>query len=542
MPASSDFLDPGSLTLSRGRVPSTDRSIGRVQPSTPAFPFPGPVEQTTMSLQDAVIAANRFGLGARPGDLDRIAGDARGWLRTQLTPETALPAPLAALPSTAEDEAAFTDWLASLHLNDNAGAALKAYRAGPAAAMTSQGGAAQDGVAMAPDGGKLSIEQSYVRTLLPRYETALQARIAAATTTERPFFERMVHFWSNHFTVSAAKPEAIALPPSFERDVVRTHAMGRFEDMLIASSQHPGMLIYLDNYLSIGPNSFIAGHPEYLPPRLRQRMSGLNENLAREILELHTLGVRSGYTQADVTSFAKILTGWSVKRPRQAGADGKLFRFIDVNHEPGPQTLLGVGYSQAGVDQGEAALRALARHPATADHIATKLARHFVADDPPPAAVAKLSKAFRDSDGDLAALSGALIDLPEAWAPEPAKLKPPEDYLVSGLRAMGGPRLTGRQLTAVLDRMGQKPWFAPGPNGWADVAGEWIGPDPVWKRIEWADAAGKAMATTGLDPAVLAKQTLGPRVSPATLEAIRRAESPAQGLSLLLASAEFQRR
>jgi uncharacterized protein (DUF1800 family) len=257
---------------------------------------------------------------------------------------------------------------------------------------------------------------------------------------------------------------------------------------------------------------------------------------------LHTLGVRSGYTQADVISFAKILTGWSVQGARRAGADGRPFRFVNATHEPGTQVLLGSSYPQAGVAQGEAALRALARHPATAQHIATKLARHFVADDPPPAAVERLAKTFRDTDGDLAKISAALVDLPEAWAPAPAKLKPPEDYVVSAVRAIGGPRLKGLQLTALFDRMGQKPWFAPGPDGWADTAANWIGPDPVWKRIEFADAAGKAMASTGLDPAVLAKETLGPGVSPATLEAIHRAESPAQGLSLLLASADFQRR
>ena len=492
-----------------------------------------------MSLQDAAIAANRFGLGARPGELSRIAGDPRGWLRAQLTPEPALPAPLAALPSTAEDEAAFTDWLATLHLDGEDGEALKAYNAEHQHAAMA---AAPDMAQGAPDSGKLSVEQSYVRTLLPRYAAALAARIDVATTTDRPFFERLVHFWSNHFTVSAAKPQVIALPPSFERDVVRAHVMGRFEDMLLASSQHPGMLIYLDNYLSVGPNSFIVSHPQYLPERLRGRMTGLNENLAREVLELHTLGVRSGYTQADVTSFAKILTGWSVQGSRRAGGDGRPFRFAAAAHEPGTQVLLGVSYPQAGAQQGEAALRALAKHPATADHIATKLARHFVSDDPPPAAVAKLSKVFRETDGDLARVSACLIDLPEAWSPAPAKLKPPEDYVVSAMRALGGPRLKGFQLTALFDRMGQKPYFAPGPDGWADIAANWIGPDPVWKRIEWADAAGKAMATTDLDPAVLAKDTLGPNVSPATLEAIRRAESPAQGLSLLLASADFQRR
>ena len=492
-----------------------------------------------MSLVDAAIAANRFGLGARPGDLDKIKADPRGWLRAQLTPETTLPPPLAALPSTAEDKDAFTDWVASLRLSDDAGEYLR-RQAGKPVAMT---GDMSDKDAMAADGGKLSVEQSYVRTLLPRYASALEARIEVASTTERPFFERLVHFWSNHFTVSAAKPEIIALPAAFERDVVRPRVTGRFEDMLMASSKHPAMLIYLDNWSSVGPNSFIAGHPQYLPPYLRKRMTGLNENLAREILELHTLGVRTGYTQADVTSFAKILTGWSVQgRDRPPSPDGSLFRFIAVNHEPGTQTLLGAAYPQEGVAQGEAALRALARHPATAHHIATKLARHFVADAPPPAAVTRLAKTFRDTDGDLAQVSAALIELPEAWAPAPAKLKPPEDYVVSAMRALGGPKLKGLQLTALFDRMGQKPWFAPGPDGWADVAANWIGPDPVWKRIEWADAAGKAMATTGLDPARLARETVGPNLNPATLEAIRRAESPAQGVSILLASADFQRR
>jgi uncharacterized protein (DUF1800 family) len=480
-----------------------------------------------MSLVDAAIAANRFGLGARPGELARIAADPRGWLRGQLTPEPALPAPLAALPSTADDDAAFTRWLASLNLGRGAAAGAMASPAPNA---------------MASDNRKLGVEQSYARALLPGYAAAVEARFNVAATTDRPFFERLVHFWSNHFTVSAAKPNVIALPPAFERDVIRAHVMGRFDDMLMASTRHPGMLIYLDNYLSVGPNSFIAGHPNYLTRGLRGRVSGLNENLAREILELHTLGVRSGYTQADVTSFARILTGWSVRGPRQAGPDGDLFHFQPASHEPGTHVLLGVSYPQAGVEQGEAALRALARHPATADHIAAKLARHFVADDPPQAAVAKLARVFRDTGGDLAAVSAALIDLPRAWSPAPAKLKPPEDFVVSGVRAMGGPRLTGLQLIAVFDRMGQKPYWAPGPDGWADVAANWIGPDPIWKRIEWADAAGKAMANAGMDPAALAADVLGPTVSPATLEAITRADSPAQGLALLLASSEFQRR
>ena len=161
-----------------------------------------------MSLVEAAIAANRFGLGARPGELTRIAGDPRGWLRAQLTPETALPAPLAALPSTADDEAAFTRWLATLHLGGEAGEAVKAYGGGRAGGAMTPG--ADSG--MAPDRSKLSVEQSYVRTLLPRYATALQARIDVATSTDQPFFERLVHFWVNHFVVSGAKPGAITMP------------------------------------------------------------------------------------------------------------------------------------------------------------------------------------------------------------------------------------------------------------------------------------------------------------------------------------------
>ncbi len=508
-----------------------------------------------MSLQDAAIAANRFGLGARPGELRTIAGDPRGWLRAQLTPEADLPAPLKTLPSTEDDIAAFPRWIASIGLN--AGSVAKLYQKGGAASAgmtdTMMKGSAHDaakgGAPGLPPG--VSIEQSFVKTFGPRYVTALQARMQVATTTDRPYFERLVHFWSNHFTVSSAKPSSVAMPPSFERDVCRAHAVGKFRGMLRASCKHPAMLVYLDNYLSIGPNSYVAKHPEVLPAEARGYLNGLNENLAREILELHTLGVRSGYTQADVTSLARIITGWGVKRGKgggqfdeTGGADASpLFRFNNYLHEPGTQTLLGKTYNQLGQEQGDAALRDIAAHPATASHIATKLVRHFVADDPPPSALEAIARVFRDTDGDLHAVCLALIDLPEAWSPSAMKFKPPEDYLISAVRAMDGkPQLTGYQLTALLDRMGQKPWYAAGPNGWADVEGEWIGPDPIWKRIEWADAVAKGVANAKVDPAAIAYEALGPALTPASTDAIRRAESPAQGLAIFLVSPEFQRR
>jgi uncharacterized protein (DUF1800 family) len=291
-----------------------------------------------MSLQDAAIAANRFGLGARPGELKTISGDPRGWLIAQLQPETALPAPLAALPTTAEDTAAFLQWIASLGLGGDAGQLSRLYRGQKSSRTPSMETTASGAAPAMSDPNKgLSVEQSYVRTFLPRYATALEARFAVATTTDRPLFERLVHFWGNHFTVSAAKPQSIATVPSFERDVARRHAMGRFGEMLLASTTHPAMLVYLDNVYSVGPNSYIAEHPNVLPPALQARMKGINENLAREILELHTLGVRTGYTQADVTSFAKILTGWMIVRPGQAGrgqGETGLFHFQPYAHEP----------------------------------------------------------------------------------------------------------------------------------------------------------------------------------------------------------------
>jgi uncharacterized protein (DUF1800 family) len=495
-----------------------------------------------MSVQDATIAVNRFGLGARPGEIKAVSSDPRGWLIAQLEPETQLPAPLAALPGTAEDTNAFLQWIAALGLRDGDAQALsRLYQGQKGAAQTpvSPG----DGMTDAAKG--LTVEQSYVKTFLPRYATALDARFTVAVATERPFFERLTHFWGNHFTVSGAKPQSLPTVSSFDRDVARRHAVGSFGDMLRASCTHPAMLVYLDNVYSIGPNSYIAHHPDVLPAALQSRMKGINENLAREILELHTLGVRSGYTQTDVTNFAKIITGWMIVRPgsrAQGSGETGLFHFQPYAHEPGPQTVLGRTYDEGGVEQGMAALHDFARHPATAHHIAAKLARHFIADDPPQAVTARLAKTFQDTDGDLKSVMIALIHSPEAWSPDAAKMKPPEDYVISVARALGAPPIGGLKLVALLDRMGQKPYYAPGPDGWADVEGEWIGPDSIWKRIEWASAISKSTASADVDPAAVAIEALGPTVSPPTFDAIRLAESPAQGLAILLSSPEFQRR
>ena len=253
------------------------------------------------------------------------------------------------------------------------------------------------------------------------------ARLQRALMADCGFSERLVAFWSNHFCISAAKGELARIwAGAFEREAIRPHVLGRFSEMLMAVEQHPAMLFFLDNQQSLGPDSR-AG---------QNRKRGLNENLAREIMELHTLGVGGGYTQEDVTSLARIITGWTFAgRQGQLGTPG-MFVFNANAHEPGPQTLLGKTYADTGLSQGEAALADIARHPSTAKFIAFKFARHFVADDPPLALVARLQEVFRKTDGDLLALATTLVDSDEAWQAPRTKIRHPCGYLVASCRLM----------------------------------------------------------------------------------------------------------
>jgi uncharacterized protein (DUF1800 family) len=489
-------------------------------------------------LRLAAIAAHRFGFGPRPGELRAIAGDPRGWLKSQLGRQSAPPAPIAALPPAEDDLLAFGRWLAQRRL-----------RGGNAQRLEER--AERQGVTQ-EELQRLSIEEDFVENFRARVTRAVGARIEAAMITDTPVHERLVHFWSNHFTVSAVKPGAVALPPSFEKDAIRPHVGGRFADMLLASTKHPGMIVYLDNWLSIGPNSQAAQNPRHarrLPGG--GRPTGINENLAREILELHTLGVSGGYTQADVQALAAIITGWTYERPRLrdlvsdivAERSGpQLFEFDANAHEPGPKTLLNRTYPQTGVAQGEAALGDLARHPSTARFIATKLCRHYIADDPPRAAVARVERAFRDSDGDLRETIEAVVDSPEAWETPFAKFKRPEEYAISLMRAANLRTLPQGAGIAALSAMGQRPYSAPGPDGWADIADAWLTADLVWKRLEFAQAFASRIARADLDPMQMGDACLGPLLSEETRTAISRAESPAQGLALLYGAPELQRR
>ena len=438
---------------------------------------------------DGFVALNRFGLGAGAGDLSRVDGDPRGWVLEQLDRAGGMPPEVATFGSGEE-----------------------------------QARGLQTAVA-----DKSILRDEYRQKLKALYLDEMGQRTLAAIHTDAPLVERLVHFWSNHFTVSVAgKPILSGLVGAYEREAIRPHVTGRFADMLHAVVTHPAMLIYLDNATSFGPDSRVG----------RRRDKGLNENLARELLELHTLGVGGGYTQADVQELAKILTGWSLGRVRTPEAGQ--FQFHQAAHEPGDKTLLGKRYSEGGMSEGEAALLDLARHPSTARHIATQLARHFVADQPPAAVVDRLARVFQDSDGDLGHLMRVLISMPEAWAHPLAKVKSPTEFVVAALRLTTFKGETDK-LVGSLSLLGQAPLAAPSPAGWPDTAADWVGPEAMLRRIDWSMALAQRLPRD-LSPTVLADAAIGPVAGRDTMLAIQRAADVREGFALLFASREFQRR
>jgi uncharacterized protein (DUF1800 family) len=343
--------------------------------------------------------------------------------------------------------------------------------------------------------------------------------------TDAPFRERLVTFWANHFTVSLKRGEVAAVVHAYIREAIRPHVTGRFSDMLLAVISHPAMLIYLDNAASVGPDSFIG---------VKTRR-GLNENLARECLELHTVTPASGYTQADVTAFANVLTGWSVEIPK----DPVGFVYRHFTHEPGTQTVMGQTFP-GGEDGAVAALAWLAGHPSTQHNLATKLVRHFVSDTPPPGAVQRIEAVLRSSRGDLKAASLELTRLPEAWQPL-TKLRSPADYIVAVMRAVNlPPEKRPLEVPQLMAGLGQPLLSAPLPNGWPDTAADWAGSEAMMRRIDWA--YGFSTRAETMDPEQVATATLGPLLTASTLEQIRRAGSRRDAFTLLFASPEFQRR
>jgi len=469
----------------------------------------------------AALALHRFGLGPRAGSIAAIASDPRGAL-------------LAELDRPGAGQAVGFDLIASAQsarqaflFNQTRQAQQIAMRMAEEKRLEEQrtaGGVQMN--PMEPKPEEQPAAQQPVDTPQQNIFREVKARTDAAMGAEIGFVERLVWFWSNHFCVSADIVTNMA--GGYEREAIRAHVLGRFGDMLVAVESHPAMLVYLDNFRSIGPMS-VAG---------LINKTGLNENLAREILELHTLGVRSVYTQDDVTRFAKVITGWTM-RPMATDPDhGNEFVFNTRLHEPGPQTIIDKTYPEGGVEQGKAVLADLARHPATAAHVAAELARHFCADEPPDSLTQRLSKRFLETDGDLKEIAKALVEAPETWDEQRLKLKRPSEWLISAWRAIG----TAPEPRRILDSQayfGERLWRPVAPQGFSDMQAAWI--DGLAQRLDIANRIAERVGNA-IEPAAFVETALGPLASDETRKTVARAESRQQALTLALMSPEFQRR
>ena len=475
------------------------------------------------------IALNRFGLGARADD--SAPTNAKRWLLQQLGSFDPRPQALNEVPARSQVVDQLAQYLAEQQIGGRAKRQMQPASM-PTGDMPQQADKQVDPV------------KRYLRqTIRDDYLVMNSARLSAALTTDSPFVERLVHFWANHFAVSVDKLPVIGLAGLLEFEAIRPHVLGKFSDMLLAVEQHPAMLVYLDQAQSIGPDSLVGERVAMRGGKQR----GLNENLAREIMELHTLGVRTGYSQADVTEFARALTGWTVSglgrgpAARLIGGDPGQFSFAAMLHEPGDRTIVGKHYGQSGEAQARAVLLDLAASPATARHLSTKLARHFAGDDPPPALVDRLTKAYLASGGDLPTVYRALVESPEAWSPQPVKFKTPWEWSVSALRATGQRTLEPMAAAGVLKQLGQPTWQPGSPAGWDDIAASWAGPDALVRRVEVAQRLADRAGST-VDARALAEKLFPGSLSDSTRTSIARAESPKEGLALLLVSPEFMRR
>jgi uncharacterized protein (DUF1800 family) len=490
-------------------------------------------------MSAASIALSRFGYGIGPRQTP--PAHPRRYLLDQMERFVASPAPIAARTNTRAKTAEMIELLRTLRRETREVAAMTPEPAAPMAG----------GMAMEPGNPR----EAALAGLPPEYREKFReagqmlvgdvaVRVNCAVASDTPMMERLVHFWANHFSVSAGKLGTQFEVGPHEFTAIRPHVLGRFSDMLKAAVLHPAMLLYLDQFQSIGPNAIASQRFARRGGDDPQRPRGLNENLAREVLELHTLGVDGGYSQADVTELARALTGWTIpgigRVGRFAEAQPSGAAFVAFAHEPGARQVLGAVYREGGADQALAILDDLAAHPATARHIATKLARHFAGDTPPPALVARLEADFLRSGGDLASLTRTLIEAPEVWTPAPVKFRTPFEWLIAVLRLTGNSEVEPRRLAGALAELGQLPWRAPSPAGYDDLAASWAGPDALVKRVEIAERIAR---NAPLDDVVARAEAAFPgALGQATRTQLTRAESGQQALALLLVSPEMMRR
>ncbi len=451
---------------------------------------------------DIFIALNRFGLGGSITSVQGLPEDPKGWIKRQITSDQRIPQSLAGFRNSA-------DILKDIHVARKNG----------------------------PDQLREVTRAAYRAD----YQSELLSRTFEIIKSVHPFRERMVLFWSNHFTVSTSKRLIGPAAPAFEREAIRPHVFGKFSDLLKAASRHPVMISYLDNHVSIGAASRIGKR------RMRKSKGAktLNENLAREILELHTLGVNGGYAQEDVIELANVISGWSHGGIRLGKKDDRDihggFEFREEFHQPGSKKILGKTYEEAGEKEGLKALEDLAAHPSTAKFIATKLARHFISDDPPQSVIEQLADTFLQTGGDLEAVSKALIELEEVWQDPLPKIKTPYELVVSAHRVFSDAKLRKREINEPLRELAHIPFTAASPAGWPDTGNLWLSPEALMRRIEWLRRFS-AKVKIREDPKVILENTIGAVSNDDVRLWVERAPSPDAAVALVLASAEFQRR
>ena len=507
---------PGSADLARRRCVAA-LGAGALATWLPAHP--ARASTAASSDSEALHVLNRLGFGPAPGDLAQVMESGIStYIAAQLQPAR-LPLP-----------AALSGRLVALQT-------LHASQAELALRYRTALEAGKDG----SEAGKTQQRELFRHIALE----AGEARLARAVQSPRQLEEVLVDFWFNHFNVFSGKGLNRVLMASYEREAIRPFVLGRFRDLLGATARHPAMLFYLDNWLSSAPGSRSGG-----------RASGLNENYARELMELHTLGVAGGYTQRDVTELARIFTGWTLRQ--QAGPDapgGGIFRFEPRRHDTGTKQWLGHSVTPGGQAEGEWALDVLAAHPATARHISRKLAQLFVADEPPAALVERLAGRFGESQGDIAAVLGLLFDSPEFRDPEARtpKFKTPYRYLVSALRAAGQPVAHPQPLLAALAQLGMPLYGCATPDGYKNTQAAWLSPDAMTRRLSLAtalasgrllrprpgaDAGGAAPAEPAPPDAAALLAALGAAISSRTRAVVAQSE-PALQAALVLGSPDF---
>ena len=503
---------------------------------------------------------SRLTFGARPGDVARVQRiGLERWINDQLTPGVADNADLRARLAAFETLTLDSSQIARDYVIPAREARRAQQRASSANASTN-GTTQVDPSSGAPAQGDASPQ-------MPRrpngaamgqrliIEELASSKLLRAVYSDRQLEEVLVDFWFNHFNVFAGKGREPQFITSYERDTIRPHVMGHFRELLGATAQSPAMLFYLDNWLSTSADAtrVLAQRAARRPPGAGApngpRAAGLNENYGRELLELHTLGVDGGYTQQDVVEVARAFTGWTIDPRTQS------FRFAPALHDNGAKVVLGQKIAaNGGIRDGERVLDILASHPATAQHIALKLARRFVSDTPPPALVARAAKRFHDTDGDLREVVRTIVTSPEFFAADTTrtKVKTPLEFVASAVRALDANVRNVRPLLRALQELGMPSYLCQPPTGYADTAEAWVSSGALVSRmnlaLELASPGGRAIAAPGLRGDLVAVRTqlvadaLGETIARDTLATIEKATTTQQMVALVLGSPEFQRR